>query len=203
MAWATIEDILAAVDGQTVPRRFMELVAAHPDHEALNARLGDAPGQWQTWSLADYRELVAQAAAGLAEAGVRAGDRVLMMMRNRPDFHWFDTAAQFLRATPVSIYNSSSQSSPVPRLPCRGSDGDRRGHRGPRAAAEDPRRAAGPTTQHVIEPGPIGGLPAGVHLASELLDAGTADLEALAAATDASDIATLIYTAARPAPPRG
>src|SRR5215210_8008855 len=40
--------------------------------------------------------------------GVAAGDRLLLMMRNRPDFHWFDTAAQFLRATPVSIYNSSS-----------------------------------------------------------------------------------------------
>ena len=25
-----------------------------------------------------------------------------------PEFHWFDLAAQFLRATPVSIYNSSS-----------------------------------------------------------------------------------------------
>ena len=33
---------------------------------------------------------------------------MLLMMRNRPDFHWFDLAAQFLRATPVSIYNSSS-----------------------------------------------------------------------------------------------
>ena len=30
------------------------------------------------------------------------------MMRNRPEFHWLDLAAQFLRATPVSIYNSSS-----------------------------------------------------------------------------------------------
>ena len=30
------------------------------------------------------------------------------MMRNRPDFHWFDAEVQFLRATPVSIYNSSS-----------------------------------------------------------------------------------------------
>ena len=29
-------------------------------------------------------------------------------MRNRPDFHWFDVAAQLLRATPVSIYNSSA-----------------------------------------------------------------------------------------------
>ena len=29
-------------------------------------------------------------------------------MRNRPEFHSYDLAAQFLRATPVSIYNSSS-----------------------------------------------------------------------------------------------
>ena len=30
------------------------------------------------------------------------------MMRNRPKFHVVDLAATFLRATPVSIYNSSS-----------------------------------------------------------------------------------------------
>ena len=30
------------------------------------------------------------------------------MMRNRPEFHVVDLAATFLRATPVSIYNSSS-----------------------------------------------------------------------------------------------
>jgi long-subunit acyl-CoA synthetase (AMP-forming) len=29
-------------------------------------------------------------------------------MRNRPEFHVVDLAATFLRATPVSIYNSSS-----------------------------------------------------------------------------------------------
>ena len=45
---------------------------------------------------------------GCAPPGVQPGHRVLLMMRNRPDFHWFDMAAQFLRATPVSIYNSSS-----------------------------------------------------------------------------------------------
>ena len=32
----------------------------------------------------------------------------MLMMRNRPDFHWLDLGAQFVRATPVSIYNSSS-----------------------------------------------------------------------------------------------
>ena len=41
--------------------------------------------------------------AGLKLAGLAAGQRILLMTRNRPEFHWFDLAAQFLRATPVSI----------------------------------------------------------------------------------------------------
>ena len=56
----------------------------------------------------DVADTVAQVAAGLQPTAWHAGERVLLMMRNRPDFHWFDLAAQFVRATPVSIYNSSS-----------------------------------------------------------------------------------------------
>ena len=55
-----------------------------------------------------YADLAARPRPGLQHYGVQAGDRVLLMMRNRPDFHWLDLAVQFLRATPVSIYNSSS-----------------------------------------------------------------------------------------------
>ena len=47
-------------------------------------------------------------AAGLQAAGLRPGQRMVLMMRNRPEFHVVDLAATFLRATPVSIYNSSS-----------------------------------------------------------------------------------------------
>ena len=54
------------------------------------------------------RDLAAQVAQGLLVDRVAVGERVLLMMRNRPDFHWLDLAAQFVRATPVSIYNSSS-----------------------------------------------------------------------------------------------
>ncbi len=36
------------------------------------------------------------------------GDRVLLMMRNIPAFHWLDLAVLFVGATPVSIYNSSA-----------------------------------------------------------------------------------------------
>ena len=65
-------------------------------------------GGWNAWTLQQFSDQVAKAAAGLQAAGIGAGEQVLLMMRNRPDFHWFDAAAQFLRATPVSIYNSSS-----------------------------------------------------------------------------------------------
>ena len=91
---------------QTVPeagRRRIPIVPAAPLDEA------DAPGSWNVWTLRRRTPTpTATAAAGLQHAGVVPGDRVLLMMRNRPDFHWFDLAAQFLRATPVSIYNSSS-----------------------------------------------------------------------------------------------
>ena len=60
------------------------------------------------WTLREYADTTARAVAGLQHAGLVPNERILLMMRNRPEFHWFDLAAQFLRATPVSIYNSSS-----------------------------------------------------------------------------------------------
>ena len=42
------------------------------------------------------------------DLGVGRGDRVVLMMRNRPEFHVADVAAMLVGATPVSIYNSSS-----------------------------------------------------------------------------------------------
>ena len=42
--------------------------------------------------------------------GIGRGDRLVLMMRNIPEFHIIDTAAYFLGAAPVSIYNSSSAS---------------------------------------------------------------------------------------------
>jgi long-chain acyl-CoA synthetase len=85
---------------------FLKTVAAHGDAVAL--RCMDDAGGWKEWTFNDYRDQVAKAAAALRGLGLGAGDKVVMMMRNRPDFHWLDTAAQFLRITPVSIYNSSS-----------------------------------------------------------------------------------------------
>ena len=65
-------------------------------------------GGWNVRNAGDVAAAVGRIAAGLQRDGVAPGERVLLMMRNRPEFHWLDLAAQFVRATPVSIYNSSS-----------------------------------------------------------------------------------------------
>ncbi|MGI9644403.1 MAG: AMP-dependent synthetase/ligase [Ilumatobacteraceae bacterium] len=198
---ASIEEIDAAVGGSTAPKKFLELVMAHPHVPALHAMHGD--NEWSVWNFEDYATLVSRAAAGLAAAGLSTGDRMLLMMRNRPDFHWFDTAAQFLRATPVSIYNSSSPEE-IQYLA---------GHADAEIAIVEDQgfleriiqvRADLPNLKriYVINPGE-GPMPEGVMPADELYAAGNADLDALAAATQPDDLATLIYTSGTTGPPKG
>ncbi len=198
---ATIEEIDAAVAGTTAPKRFLELVRHHSHVPALHSMNGD--NGWNVWDYRDYASLVSSAAAGLAAAGLGAGDRLLLMMRNRPDFHWFDTAAQFLRATPVSIYNSSSPEE-VAFLAGHAEAGI--------AIVEDQGflerllkvRGELPRLEKIyVIHLPDGPLPDGVFPVDELYGSGEADLEAMAAATHPDDIATLIYTSGTTGPPKG
>jgi long-chain acyl-CoA synthetase len=57
-----------------------------------------------TW--AQLRDRVDALAGGLAKLGVRRGDRVALMLDNRPEFHIADLAAMTLGATPFSIYQT-------------------------------------------------------------------------------------------------
>jgi long-chain acyl-CoA synthetase len=102
----TSAEIDAVIEGQTVPRMFLATVAEHGDKVAL--RWKDSAAAWHELTYAGYADQVARAAAGLAAHGLGRGDRIVLMLRNRPEFHVLDTAALFLGATPVSIYNSSS-----------------------------------------------------------------------------------------------
>jgi long-chain acyl-CoA synthetase len=68
----------------------------------------EADESWGEMTFTELADKVARAAAGLRALGVGPGDRVVMMLRNIPEFHWVDLAAVFLGATPISIYNSSS-----------------------------------------------------------------------------------------------
>src|SRR5262245_61337239 len=99
-------DIASRVAGKTVPLRFLECVAANGALTALRARGND--GSYRGWTYRQYADEVARCAAGLQALGFGPGQRLVLMLRNRPEFHVLDMAALFLGGTPVSIYNSSS-----------------------------------------------------------------------------------------------
>lgn len=198
---SVMAEIDAAVAGDTAPRAFLRLAEAHADQPALHRLVGD--DEWETHTFGQVRDRAARAAAGLLALGVQPGERVLLMMRNRPDFHWFDLAAQLVRATPVSIYNSSSPEE-IQYLA---------EHAEARVAiVEDGGflerilkvRGELPNLQHlyVLEP-PEGDLPDGVAPTEALLDHDPADVQALADATEPADLATLIYTSGTTGPPKG
>ncbi len=90
---------------QTVAEAFVATVEAHADAVALRWKEGD---EFRSWTFREYGDLVARAAAGMAARGVQRGDRIVLMLRNTPEFHVLDIAALMVGATPVSIYNSSA-----------------------------------------------------------------------------------------------
>jgi long-chain acyl-CoA synthetase len=198
---STIDEITTRVAGQTVPKLFLQLLDAQPQTNILNSM--DESGGWNRWNVSDVAGLAARSAAGLLADRVTPGERVLLMMRNRPDFHWHDLAAQMVRATPVSIYNSSSPE----EIHYLASHAEAR-----IAIVEDEGfltrilkvRDELPLLEkiYVIDP-PEGELPEGVAAVSDLLGHGEADLAALAADTEPDDLATLIYTSGTTGPPKG
>jgi long-chain acyl-CoA synthetase len=102
----SIEDLTRAVEGQTVATEFLRTVERASDQVALRERGPD--DAWVERTYADYADEVAAVAAGLRAAGVEAGDRVVLLLRNIAAFHVVDMATVFCGATPISIYNSSS-----------------------------------------------------------------------------------------------
>jgi long-subunit acyl-CoA synthetase (AMP-forming) len=106
VAKLTSEDLDREVAGRTVPSEFLKTVRAHADRAALRWRRSD--GSLGEWTFRNYADRTARVAGALRQRGVRRGDRIVLMMKNRPEFHAVDMAAAFLGATPISIYNSSS-----------------------------------------------------------------------------------------------
>jgi long-chain acyl-CoA synthetase len=101
-------DIDAVVVGRTVPSLFIETVTARPDAVALRWRPEGSETATASLTWSEYAARACRVAAGLKELGVQPGDRVLLMMRNRPEFHYADMGTLLAGATPMSIYNSSS-----------------------------------------------------------------------------------------------
>ena len=105
MTTITAADVDREVEGATVARLFLDTVAQYGSSTALRWMAGE---DWESLTYDELAAKVAVAAGGLQSLGVGPGDRVVLMMRNIPEFHWLDLAVLALGATPVSIYNSSA-----------------------------------------------------------------------------------------------
>src|SRR5271154_571457 len=98
----------AAVRGQTITALFRDTVAELGDKVALRWHTGTSAATESTLTWNEYRDCACRFAEGLHSLGVAAGDRVVLMMGNRVEFHIADMGCLLARAIPVSIYNTSA-----------------------------------------------------------------------------------------------
>ncbi len=88
-----------AADAPTLVQALRRTALDHPEIVAVRT-----PDDSVSLTWAQLRERVDGLAGGLARLGVRRGDRVAIMLANRPEFHVVDLALVTLGATPFSIY---------------------------------------------------------------------------------------------------
>jgi long-chain acyl-CoA synthetase len=91
----------AGLDASTMAEAFQATARAHPERVALRTK-GDEFSM--TWG--EYADKVRSLTAGLAALGLERGGALAIMLTNRPEFHFFDSAALHLGATPFSVYNT-------------------------------------------------------------------------------------------------
>jgi long-chain acyl-CoA synthetase len=88
----------------TFPRLMWTHAQQRPDAPALREK---SYGIWQTISWAQLGTLVRQLSCGLAEAGLRRGEHVVVIGENRPRLYASMLAAQSLGAIPVPLYQDA------------------------------------------------------------------------------------------------
>jgi long-chain acyl-CoA synthetase len=83
---------------------LLDHAARRPDAPALREK---AFGVWQTLTWAELAVLVRELALGLAAAGLRRGEHVVVIGENRPRLYATMLAAQSLGAIPVPLYQDA------------------------------------------------------------------------------------------------
>jgi len=182
----------------TIPARFLRTVQDRADDVAVRRKVGDDDEVVLTFG--EYAARAARFAAGLRALGVGRGDRLVMLIGNRPEFHIADMGALLLGATPISIYNSSSPDQ-IRYLA---------GHAQASVAIVENAgylervlevRPELPHLRHVVVLEPV--TASGVESWDELLGSEPLDLETAAATARPHDLATVIYTSGTTGPPKG
>lgn len=81
------------------------LARSWPDKPMLR---GYRDGAWQGTTWGEFGRLAASAARRLRAAGVSAGDRVVIVAENRPEYPIAETALMAIRAVPVPTYTTNT-----------------------------------------------------------------------------------------------
>ncbi|NKB41578.1 MAG: AMP-binding protein [Ilumatobacter sp.] len=196
----TSQDLHDRIVGQNIPKRFLANVERNGDIEVLNWKT--STGDWATKTLREVADDAARLTTSLKNLGLGKGDTVVMMIRNRQEFHALDLAVLFCGATPVSIYNSSAPD----QIQYLVNDCDAK-----IAVLEDDgflRRFESvrdklPTIEHIamIEENDVDNN--NIIQYADLIAAEPADLAAEAQTATLDDTATIIYTSGTTGPPKG
>ena len=104
-ALTTQPSVTARIEGQTIAKLLRRNATEFADLPALTS-LDDPDSPTLSW--AQLREQVAAVAHGLADLGLRAGQRMIIMSPSRPEHIIADLAATNLAAIPCTAYSTLS-----------------------------------------------------------------------------------------------
>ena len=196
-------DLAAQVEGQTVTRWLRRNVAETAGRARAAADAAGRDSDVEDWTWARVGDESARLARAFGRLGLARGDRALLFLRNRPEFHLADLGVLLAGGTPLSIYNSSAPEQV----------GYLAAHSRARIAVVDDigflerllkvRDELPDLRAVVVVDDPDGLAPADVLRLADLLGDDPVDLDAAAEAVRPDDLATVIYTSGTTGPPKG
>jgi long-chain acyl-CoA synthetase len=187
-----------------LPAMMFALARTWPDKPMLRSF---RDGVWRSVSWGEFGRMAASCARHLRKAGVAAGDRVVIVSENRPEYPIAETALMALRAVPVPTYTTNTVADHAHILRDSGARTTIVSSPALAGVAREAGRLAGGLDLLVVIDGPpeaAGGSPRLIHWAELVADALPPDDIALEAASiPDSALACLIYTSGTGGAPKG
>ena len=187
-----------------LPAMMFALARTWPDRPLLRAFRG---GTWHAITWREFGRMAASCARHLRSAGVAAGDRVVILSENRPEYPIAETALMALRAVPVPTYVTNTAADHAHILRDSGARAAIVSSPALAGTLREAGRLAGGLDLLVVIEGPpddAGGSPRLMHWPALVADEASPDDVALEAATIPADtLACLIYTSGTGGAPKG